>query len=472
MDEDRNELHDDVESGEIIARYEDMIRKNTRYFFDVEEFTQVIDYYIENNRPSSALRAIEIANSQHPNASEIQLKKAQVLMNTGRKTEALNLLKHIERGEPHNADVFLLKGMLYLLTENLKDALKNFEQAVSLTFEEKCDILLSVAISLENAGKFEQAVSFLERAYELEPDNEDVLYEMAYSLETLENYKESAVFYKKYLDEDPYAAFGWYNLGMVYIFLGELEKSVEAFDFALAIDADFTSAWFSKARAFEMQGNFETAIKIYEEYLADHKENIDALYFIGECHEKTEAYDTALEYYKKVLAADETFSDAWMGTGYISFQKNDFPQALDAVNKALGLEPDNPDFLLLRAWIYAKLELFSEAESDYSKIAELDKTDDEAFLSWAEMVFQLNNIEKAITILKDAYQDISFNAAVDFRLAGYYLLLHKDTSSVLKYLETGFNKKPEQVEEFHNIVPDIELGAEISKLIDSYKTKS
>ena len=236
MDSDRDWSENDNENNESIVRYEDMIRKNTSYFFDVDEFQDIIDYYIDKNRPNSALRAIEIASGMHPLSSEIQLRKAQVLANTGRKSEALSILKKLEKVSSENPDVFLLMGIIYIAMDKEKEALENFEKSIHLADETKEDILISTAISLENAEKFTLAIKYLNQALKIQTTNTGVIFELAYCYERLANYTESIKYYQMFLDEDPFSSHVWFNLGVVYNLTDAFEEAIEAFGYAIAID--------------------------------------------------------------------------------------------------------------------------------------------------------------------------------------------------------------------------------------------
>ena len=44
-------------------------------FFDVDEFEEIVEYYVEYGRISKAKRALEIGLSQHPDASSLKLLK-------------------------------------------------------------------------------------------------------------------------------------------------------------------------------------------------------------------------------------------------------------------------------------------------------------------------------------------------------------------------------------------------------------
>ena len=48
----------------LVDRFEEMIQNDKQYFFDSEEFEDIIDYYIDKNNPKKSLQVIEYAIGQ------------------------------------------------------------------------------------------------------------------------------------------------------------------------------------------------------------------------------------------------------------------------------------------------------------------------------------------------------------------------------------------------------------------------
>src|SRR3954465_15805363 len=96
-----------------IERYEEMLRKHDSYFFDVDAFANIIDYYMEKNNPAKALQVIEFAEEQHPSSAEFLLRRAQLLGLFERYEEALAVLEKAEMLFPRDADLYMVKGSIY-----------------------------------------------------------------------------------------------------------------------------------------------------------------------------------------------------------------------------------------------------------------------------------------------------------------------------------------------------------------------
>jgi len=71
---DNTENYFDDDALESIDRFETMLRNNKPCYFDVHEFENLVDHYLENRKLAKANHASELAIEQHP--SSISLTKA------------------------------------------------------------------------------------------------------------------------------------------------------------------------------------------------------------------------------------------------------------------------------------------------------------------------------------------------------------------------------------------------------------
>lgn len=65
----------DPETLELARRFEQMVKDNEHYFFDLDEYEELIDYYLFNNEILQAESCIAIALEQYPGETRLLLKK-------------------------------------------------------------------------------------------------------------------------------------------------------------------------------------------------------------------------------------------------------------------------------------------------------------------------------------------------------------------------------------------------------------
>ena len=114
----------------LVIRFEQMLKVNGSKFFDVEEFEEIIDFYLENQNVSKARKAIEIAITQHPGSSLFLLKQARFFMLSSKLTRALETLDDLISLDPNNYEAFLTRGSVYLKLKKIAKATDEFSRAI------------------------------------------------------------------------------------------------------------------------------------------------------------------------------------------------------------------------------------------------------------------------------------------------------------------------------------------------------
>ena len=471
MSEERDQLFDDNDLAESVKRFEQMIRNNINAYFDVHEFESIIDYYLDLNKFNDALRAAEVAFEQHPNAGPIYFKKIQVLINKGEPVQALKLLAQIEQIEQNNPDFFILKGTALAQMNKTRDAVRFFDQALQLTYENKEDVLYDIALTFEHLGNYKTAVPYLLQAYEISTDNLSVLYDLGYCYERLEDEDRSIQFYEKYLDADPFSENVWYNLGTIYSRKENYEKAIEAYDFAIAINERYSSAYFNKANALAGMGSYEKAINVFNEFLYLEPDNLDALYYVGESFERMQQYEPALVYYRKVLETEPEYADAWFGIGVVHYHQQKFKESIAYIKKAIELDEHNGEYWYSLGNAYHKMKEEALGAKAFRKAIEIDPYDYESWLSLSELVMEQKHLGDAITLLNEAIHYNFDIAAVNYRLAAYHFM-DNNTELGASFLEKGLAQDFESHEEFLRAFPDAIQNELIKQILNKHKRQN
>ena len=83
---------DDNSLVDLLERFNNMLNEDTRYFFDVEEYEDLIDHYMGSNDMAKCATAIRIAIEQYPDQSGILIRQAQLLVSSNKAEKALRIL--------------------------------------------------------------------------------------------------------------------------------------------------------------------------------------------------------------------------------------------------------------------------------------------------------------------------------------------------------------------------------------------
>ncbi len=423
----------------VIAKCEEMLVTSKSVYFDVFEFEGIIEYYIENNELGKAMSVIDIALAQHPNSSELEIKKAKLLMERNLSQEALVMINRLLITDKSNAELYILKGSCFADAGKLDEAKSLFATAVDLSIgnevEETC---YSCALAFIDNGLYQDAIPYLERAHSLNTTSTMVLYDLAYSYDRIMDFEKSIKYYKLYLDLDPYSDNAWYNLGIVYNKANEFAEAISAFDYAIAINDTYASAYFNKANTLANWEKYTEAIDIYKEYLNVEKNNPVAMYYIGECYEKLNDYTSALEHYNSVLAVDRQFADAWFGIGIVYYYQDKFEDAKQFMEKAIELDNENSEYWLSYGNVVRAMDtLPKETLNAYKRSTQVNPYDSEPWLYYADATKQYVDTDSAIAILKKAMGFIEEDAEILFTLAAYNYEMARLDIALKVYLQAA-----------------------------------
>ena len=448
MEENLDHLNEEVKDS--IRRYNDMLKNQRVYYFDVFEFEHIIDFYLDKNDLKNANKVIKYALSQHPGAASIMLKQAQAYINKGLPTKALKLLKKLEKLESSNYSVFYLQGVVYCSLGEINTAIKAFDTALSKVFESKENLFFDIGISLKRISRFDLSQKYFLKAYELNKQNKSVIYELAHNYEKLDEDDLSASYFKEYIKIDPFSVLVWYSLGLVYNKLAEFDLSVQAFEYVIAIDPEHVSAYYQKAVSLYFGERTEESIQAFEEFRKFDKDNVSAIFHIGEAYSRLEQYAKAAGYFSKAVELDPQYADAWYGQAFLNFESQNYTDALYSIRKAIKIDNEDPDFWYLTALICRELGFIDEAEKSFKKTLELDDSDPKIWIEYSKIDFGKSKIYKTINILSQANELFEDNAEINYNLAAYLAIINNINSAIF-HLKLALSEDIEKLDSFRSI---------------------
>jgi tetratricopeptide (TPR) repeat protein len=459
----------DPETLELARRFEQMIRDDEYYFFDLDEFEELIDYYLFRNETKQADSCITIALEQYPGETRLLLKKAQFLISANKHKKALKILSDMEGSNFNDYEIHWAKGNLYSQLDLSEKAIEEYTLALNGS-ENLDDILSSIAFEYENLGNYEKAIEFLKQVTVQNPANESSLYELSFCYEVIQQTEQAVNFLEGYIEKHPFSKAAWFNLGTAYSNLDLYEKAIDAYDYCIAIDESFASAYFNKANCYANLNNYPAAVETYLE--TSFHENPEPLtfYYIAECYEKMEKYEAAIQYYSKSIDLDPDFADAWLGTGIAYDALNNPKVALTYVEHAIKLTPTVSDYWFLKGDIQLKLAQVEEGILSYRKVIELEPEDPEIWLELSMVYAEQKDFEKALEILQEGTKWHKKNP--DFLYASsIYLLKSGKTRNACVTLEKALSMDYDGHRKIFKAFPDLRENQTITDIIEGYRDK-
>lgn len=451
---------------EIVKRYEAMVKTNRVAYFDVHEYEKMVDHYILQDRSEDAISVLRIARKQHPNSSELTIKKAEIELFSGRYSDALDDLTSVEAVEKNNPDFYLVKGKTLIACGNTKEALRMFDLVLTKCGDQPLDMLFEVVAILEEHNEFELACVYLKKGQKIDPDNIQIYGELGFVEEKLNKTEEAIDAYVNMLDADPFLPFGWSNLGTLYAKLGQNDKAIEAFDYAIALEPDAPFSYFSKANALANCARFTEALVVFFEYAQMEEDTGMAMCCIGECYEKLEDFDNAGIYYRKSLESDPDNSDALYGLAVVELENDNVEVSYDLATRAIELDANIPEYWFGLGKLNMRLDKPDEAKAAFETAVALDPLDFESWLILSE-IFADESLPTGIEIIQRGLKENSDIAALHFRLGAYYYILGNISESLVEF-EAGLVLDSESVEDFFEFCIEAVHNPDFIQILEKY----
>jgi tetratricopeptide (TPR) repeat protein len=437
-------LNEDEIDG-VVKRYEDMVQNHKSYYFDVSQFEDIIDHYIENNHYNKAIDAIEFAGRIHPEATPIQLKQAQVLINNGQASLALKALSRLEKIEPSNSDVHFSKSVANILVGDLDAVEKEIKLALELNPDEKNRYLHSLGMAFIQNSNYSKALEYFILIYNEGFRDENFLYDLAYASQMMEQTQEAIHYYNQCLDVNPFLEIAWYNIGVAYAKENQNDKALEAYDFAIAILPTYTWAFLNKGLLLFDLEKYAEAIPVFKDLLEIEPLNPEVLCYLGESSEKLGYFENASRAFDLAKEINPDFAPAWFGKAGLLVENGNLTESVALLQKAIELDNQNDDFHYMLAVVNLKLENYDTAETNILEAIRLNPKEVEYRSVLAEVFYVQKNYVRAAAILLGSAFELNNEPDLIYEAAGCFYDLGNFVRFA-KLLYIAVKAKPELAE--------------------------
>lgn len=423
-----NSMHlsnDEEDYNLSLSRFESMLKTNKVFFFDSEEFEEIILHYLDMGKASLAKKALKLALEQHPRSTGLKLVQVEMLIYDEKLDAAEKLLNELYAIEPHNEEIYIQKASICSKRDEHEKAVELLTIALTYT-DDLADVYNLLGMEYLFMDNLELAKENFVKCLEEDPLDQAALYNVVYCFEFLDQNLDAIGYLERYIDRNPYSEIAWHQMGRLHYGLKQYEGALRAFDYATLIDEEFVGAFMEKGKSLERLKRYEEAIAAYNRTIELDDPTSYALLRIGKCHEKMGDYGTALKFFNRTVHEDPLLDKGWIAITDLYLRKGNFQKALFYVRKALGIDEQNRSYWKRYAAICREMNLFEEAETGYRKAVELGDADLDTWLFWVDVLQFLGEFDSAVGTLLQALEYFPEAYEIEYRLAGLYYMLHQD----------------------------------------------
>ncbi len=417
--------HDEEDYNLSLSKFESMLKTNKVFFFDSEEFEEIILHYLDMGKATLAKKALKLGLEQHPKSTGLKLVQVEMLVYDDKLDQAEKLLNELYAIEPTNEEIFIQKANIYSKRDNHEQAVEFLKEALKFT-EDFADVYNLIGMEYLFMDNLELAKENFIKCLEEDFEDQSALYNVVYCFEFLDQNQEAIDYLKTYIDRNPYSEIAWHQSGRLYYGLKDYESAATCFQLATYIDEEFVGAYMERGKALERLKQYEEAIESYNRTIELDDPTSYALLRIGKCYEKLGNKAEALKYFNKTVHEDPLLDKGWVAiTDFYVRQKN-YQKALYYVNKALAIDDQNRMYWKRYATINKAMDHFEEAEFGYRKAIEFGDYQLDTWLFWVDIMLIMGEYNNAILTLIQASEYFPDDYEIEYRLAGFHMLLNEE----------------------------------------------
>ncbi len=417
-----------------IAKFESMLKTDDVYFFDAEDFEDIIHHYLNHGKIALAKKAIKISLKQHPDTIELKLLDVEVLVFENNLDKAEQLLDKLQIIDSANEEIYVQRANIYSKKDNHEAAVTLLQKALELA-EDSYDIHSLLGMEYLFMDDFKLARKSFMKCVDFDEQDYSSLYNVIYCFEFLEDYEGAIVYLNDYLERNPYSEVAWHQLGKQYFSKRMFNEALTAFDFAIISDDTFIGAYFEKGKVLEKLGKFNEAIENYETTIKIEDPTSHAYLRIGKCYERLCNDEMAKYYYYQTVHEDPLLDKGWLAITDFYYNKGNYEKALYYINKALNIDGENPNYWKKSARINTALKKYDQADFSFKQAVDLGNYELDTWLGWASVAKENKDYNSGLHILAQGQEFYPESAEILYKIAGFHLLANDRINARIRLID-------------------------------------
>lgn len=307
------------------------------------------------------------------------LDQAAVLLNENKPREALALLTQISEKDPKTPGLEAKLGKAYFQLRRFSEATPHLRIAIQ---QNDGDIESSqlLALSLYHAGNCHEALPLLEKlGPRLPTDIPDAPYVASICYVMTEQLEKARTALAQMFSVAPDSAMAYLTLGKLLVRQNKVEAAIPQIETALRLQPRIAMAHFLLGEIDLYQSKVQGAVTEFQKELAVNPTMWLVYWRLGDAYMRLAKYDDAESVLKKAIWLNEASPGAFVLLGEIALKKNDPALASGFLERALAIDPQNPDAHSALAAAYKALGRDTDANQqlEISKKLRNEKHDSE-----------------------------------------------------------------------------------------------
>jgi tetratricopeptide (TPR) repeat protein len=337
---------------------------------------------------------------QYPDAGELYLFMAELLIDLDQEEEAIEKLLDVQENDPDYPRALLLLADVYSAQGLDEVAEQKLLEAKALLPDEPV-VSFGLGEFYMSLGDFKKSVRFYREVLSHDPKlaGENIHLRLAEALSGSGQFEESLEFYEKGLENtvELHALFGY---GLTAYRVGAYKKAIKAFQELKDLDPEYSTLYLYLARAYEAEGAFPEALEMISEGIKVDSFNEEFVYFAGELLLKEGQIDEAENYFRKTLKLNPGHHQALKNLAGLLEKQGKNDEVIELLSTVQ--EEREPIFSWFLASAYRDEEEYDQALKNYREAYTTFDNDPDFLEEYGDFLLEEGRREEAITAYRRA----------------------------------------------------------------------
>lgn len=315
----------------------------------------------------------------------------------------------------------------------------------------------------------DQAVSELEQAVKLDPNDYLYAYQLGRAYFMVKKYEEARRMFESVTGKlNPRFEPAWYDLGITYLALKNQNSALASFRKAAEIKPDYVNAHIRIGRILKDKNDYAGAVKSFNTALSFEADNVSAHRYLGETYASWGKLADAETSFKRALAIERDAVTSY-NLAKVQYDQAKYADALPNASKATELAPSTSLYHYQLGLCAEKLGDVDRAITAYAKAAELDSKSVDARVNLGKIYLDSGFTDKALTLLDAAYKINPKSLEANNNLGKAYGEKGMYDKSVFHY-ELALAQAPRDTTIMRNLASAYVQKGELAKARDTYQS--
>lgn len=411
----------------LVKRYEKMVAENASYFFDKQEFEQLVDHFEEEGFYEKAFDVVNAALDQYPFSGILTYKKASLLFDNGNDVSALSIVRQAKALEASEVEVYLLESEILSFQRNYKQALEVLEDGLSyLAISDHLELWMAIAGVHEDRGDYTKEFEAFREALQIKPECSEALARIWVCADLGSKNVESIAFHEQLIDKVPYNYMAWYNLGQAHVGLENYAEAARAFEYSFIIRPDYMDAYRECLESFYNAGLYTDVLKVYETAVQEIKIQPFFYGYVGLALEGLKKYKEACKFLLKGISESPNDDFLHKSLGDVYSKLREWMPAISSYRRSIEINNEDESYFYALGEALHKMGRDEDAELSFKKAIEVGEGNPQSWIHLTGFLIEIDRVKEASEVADQAFaknnNDISLmycHLACQFLLGNY-----------------------------------------------------